>query len=249
MKKMMLLASVVALAALMLAAAPAFAQDDNDNDFDVVFCDFDGDGDDDGDNCEFNNNDRDIFRNVGNVDVSPTIDISQDIDQDADSGDVSQPISVTGGGDNSIQTVGLQPTANTGNAQNATGILQAAPIVAVNNDDNNGFFDDGRFIRCDRDGDGNDDGDDCDDFDNGRVFCDRDGDGNDDGDDDCFVFDNDNDNDNDNVIIRDRGDRFNVGDVGNELEIEDVNANIDLSPTQNITGGGEINQTAIAVGD
>src|SRR5215208_3127752 len=194
MKKMMLLASVVALAALMLAAAPAFAQDDNDNDFDV---------DDDGDNCEFNNNDRDIFRNVGNVDVSPTIDISQDIDQDADSGDVSQPISVNGGGDNSIQTVGLQPTANTGCAQNATGILQAAPIVTglggdtlINNEDNNGFFnDDGRFIRCDRDGGGNDDGDDCDDFDNDRVFCDRDGDGNDDGDDDCFVLVND-DNDN-----------------------------------------------------
>src|SRR5215218_2368193 len=194
MKKMMLLASVVALAALMLAAAPAFAQDDNDNDFDVVFCDFDGDGDDDGDNCdfdvvfcdfdgdgdddgdncEFNNNDRDIFRNIGNVDVSPTIDISQDIDQDADSGDVSQPISVTGGGDNSIQTVGLQPTANTGNAQNATGILQAAPIVAVNNEDN-GFFNDGRFIRCDRDGDGNDDGDD-----------------------DCFVLVDDNDDNGDN---------------------------------------------------
>jgi len=145
--------------------------------------------------------------------------------------------------------VGVQPTANTGCAQNALGVLDAGPFVGDFAGDNvfvNGDDNDGRFFRCDRDGDGNDD-DDCDDFDNGRVFCDRDGDGNDDGDDDCFVFDNDNDND--NVIIRDRGDRFNVGDVGNELEIEDVNANIDLSPTQNITGGGEINQTAIAVGD
>src|SRR5215211_5508191 len=113
MKKMMLLASVVALAALMLAAAPAFAQsfpaapcdrdeedlppglrdkcdnneENNVNDIDFVFCDRDRDGHDDGDdNCEFNNNDRDIFRNIGNVDVSPDIDISQDIDQDCDSG-------------------------------------------------------------------------------------------------------------------------------------------------------------------
>src|SRR5215213_6185520 len=220
MKKMMLLASVVALAALMLAAAPAFAQDDNDNDFDLVFCDFDGDGDDDGDNCEFNHNDRDIFRNIGNVDVSPTIDISQDIDQDADSGDVSQPIDVTGGGDNSIQTVGLQPTANTGNAQNATGILQAAPIVAVNNDDNNGFFDDGRFIRCDRDGDG---------------------DGNDDGDDDCFVFVND---DNDNG---DNGDVFRniTGADFGDIDV-DSDSSIDVSPAQTVEGGGTINQTAIA---
>src|SRR5215208_984497 len=251
MKKMMLLASVVALAALMLAAAPAFVQDDNDNDFDLVFCDFDGDGDDDGDNCEFNHNDRDIFRNIGNVDVSPTIDISQDIDQDADSGDVSQPIDVTGGGDNSIQTVGLQPTANTGNAQNATGILQAAPIVAVNNDDNNGFFDDGRFIRCDRDGAGNDDGDDCDDFDNDRVFCDRDGDGNDDGDDDCFVFVNDdNDNGDNGDVFRNIG-NDNVDITGPDFGDVDVDsdASIDLSPSLDVDGGGTINQTAIAVGD
>src|SRR5919112_998513 len=206
MKKMMLLASIVALAAMMLAAAPAFA-DDNDGpgnacehhglgvppfcrdedefDFnfpDVVFCDFNGDGNDDGDNCDFNNNDRDrdIFRNIGNVDVSPNIDISQDIDQDADSGDISQPVSVTGGGDNSIQTVGVQPTANTGNAQNATGVLQAAPIVAglggdtvINNeDDNNGFFDVGRFVRCDHDGN-----------------------------DDCFVLDDNNDNNNDGDVF------------------------------------------------
>src|SRR5919202_218270 len=168
MKKMMLLASIVALAAMMLAAAPAFA-DDNDgpgnacehhglgvppfcrDEFDfnfpvVVCCDFNDDGNDDGDNCDFNNNDRDIFRNIGNVDVSPNIDISQDIDQDADSGDISQPVSVTGGGDNSIQTVGLQPTANTGCSQNATDVLQAAPIVAgfggdtiLNNENNNLF--------------------------------------------------------------------------------------------------------------
>jgi len=279
MKKMMLLASVMALAALMLAAAPAFADDDDDDrgpcdhpgqgvppfcrdedefDFDfpdLVFCDFNDDGNDDGDDCEFNDNDRDrdIFRNIGNVDVSPNIDISQDIDQDADSGDISQPVSVTGGGDNSIQTVGVQPTANTGNAQNATGILQAAPIVAglggdtvINNDDNGD--NDGRFIRCDRDGDGNDDGDDCDDFDNDRVFCDRDRDGHDDGDDDCFVFVNDdNDNGDNGDVFRNIGnDRVNINgpDFG-DTEV-DSNASIDLSPDQVVKGGGTINQAATA---
>src|ERR687890_179695 len=182
MKKMMLLALMIALAALMLAAAPAFAThkeghpcnpseqhpcpDDGD--------DGDGDGDgngDDGDDGDddidfvFCDLDRDIFRNIGNVDVSPVIDISQETDQDCDSGEISQPISDDSGGDNSVTTVGLQPTANTGCVQNATGVLQAAPIVAGlggdtifapedNNGDNNG--DDVDFIRCDRDGDGND---------------------------------------------------------------------------------------------
>src|ERR687889_668971 len=260
MKKMMLLASVVALAALMLAAAPAFADDNDDDrgpcdhpgqgvppfcrdedefDFDfpdLVFCDFNDDGNDDGDDCEFNDNDRDrdIFRNIGNVDVSPNIDISQDIDQDADSGDISQPVSVTGGGDNSIQTVGVQPTANTGNAQNATGILQAAPIVAglggdtvINNeDDNNGFFDDGRFVRCDRDRDGHDDGDD-----------------------DCFAFVNDdNDNgDNGRDVFRNIGnDELNItGPDFGDVDV-DSDASIDLSPSQVINGGGEVNQAASA---
>ena len=243
MKKMMLLASVVALAAMMLAAAPAFA-DDNDGpgnacehhgqgvppfcrdedefDFnfpDLVFCDFNDDGNDDGDNCEFNNNDRDIFRNIGNVDVSPNIDISQDIDQDADSGDISQPVSVTGGGDNSIQTVGVQPTANTGNAQNATGVLQAAPIVAglggdtlINNeDDNNGF---------------------------GRDFCD---------DHDCFDNNNDDNDNNDGDVFRNIGnDRLNINgpDFG-DVDV-DSNSSIDVSPAQVINGGGEINQAASA---
>src|SRR5215212_3478475 len=277
MKKMMLLASVVALAALMMAAAPAFADDNDDDrgpcdhpgqgvppfcrdedkfDFnfpDLDFCDFNDDGNDDGDNCDFNNNDRDIFRNIGNTEVSPNSDISQDIDQDADSGDISQPVSVTGGGDNSIQTVGVQPTANTGNAQNATGVLQAAPIVTglggdtvINNDDNGD--NDGQFIRCDRDGDGNDDGDDCDDFDNDRVFCDRDRDGHDDGDDDCFAFVNDdNDNDNDRDVFRNIGnDRLNINgpDFG-DVDV-DSDASIGLSPSQVVKGGGTINQAASA---
>jgi hypothetical protein len=306
MKKMVLLASLMALAALTLAAAPALAQDGEDR---ITIChqvggpqefqeitvandatfgghiahpgdiipapaggcpdgddgNGDGDGDGNGDGNGDDGDDRD-FRNFcrffdcrdddDNNNVVPAFEITQDFEQEAESGDVDQSVNVSQEGDNSIQTVGVQPTANTGNAQNAIGVIDAGPFVGdfagdrvfVNDDDDNGFFDDGRFIRCDEDGDGNND-DDCDDFDDGRVFCDRDNDGNDDGDDDCFVFDHDNgddDNDNDRVIIRD-GDRFNVGDVGGgDTEIEDVNSTIDVSPNLTVNGGGEINQAAAA---
>jgi hypothetical protein len=50
--------------------------------------------------------------------------IGQENEQDADSGDVNQSFDVTGGGDNSNQCVGLQGTANTGNAQNQIGVIQ-----------------------------------------------------------------------------------------------------------------------------
>src|SRR5215212_7516059 len=52
--------------------------------------------------------------------------ITQDNEQDADSGDVNQSFNVTGGGDNSNQCVGLQGVANTGNAQNQIGVIQYA---------------------------------------------------------------------------------------------------------------------------
>jgi hypothetical protein len=55
--------------------------------------------------------------------------IEQDSEQEADSGEVSQNFSVTGGGDNSNQCVGAQGVANTGNAQNQTNILQYASTV------------------------------------------------------------------------------------------------------------------------
>src|SRR5215210_3954904 len=55
--------------------------------------------------------------------------IEQDNEQEADSGDVNQSFTVTGGGDNSNQCVGVQGVANTGNAQNQTNILQYASTV------------------------------------------------------------------------------------------------------------------------
>src|SRR5215217_9388157 len=102
MKKMMLLASVVGLVALMLAAAPAFAdhkcnpspnhqEDCEDQDHDN---DNDDDGDDDGDDNDINSRLINRLNNVGNLEVSPTFEASQETKQDCDAGEVSQPVSV-----------------------------------------------------------------------------------------------------------------------------------------------------------
>ena len=279
MKKMMLLASMVALAAMMLAAAPAFAQDGGDNK--VTICHFPpgnpenahtisvgeaavpahlAHGDFRGP-CVFDRDvfDRDVFdRDVFDrdvVDVVPVI--SQDIEQEADSGDIDQSFDVSQTGDNSNQTVGIQGTANTGNAQNAIGVIDAGDF----NNNNDGF------VFCDRDRDGNDDGDDdcedfndgfvicdfdrdgdndeCEDFNNnndGFVFCDRDHDGRDDGDDDCFViFPGFNDggffNDGDGFFV-------NGNDDDDDFEIEDSGATIELSPTNTTNSHQEVNQAA-----
>ena len=52
--------------------------------------------------------------------------ISQEGEQDAESGDIDQSFNVTGGGDNSNQCVGIQGAANTGNAQNQIDLIQYA---------------------------------------------------------------------------------------------------------------------------
>jgi hypothetical protein len=72
----------------------------------------------------WNNNNwwDDNNNNNNNNDPAPVI--TQESDQTAESGDVNQSFNVTGGGDNSNQCVGLQGTANTGNAQNQIGVIQ-----------------------------------------------------------------------------------------------------------------------------
>src|SRR5215213_10692024 len=194
MKKMMLLASVMGLVALMLAAAPAFAQQDR-----VTIChippgnpgnahtitvgapavdahlahgDFLG-ACEDRDNVVDRDRDRDRF-DVFDVFDEPFI--TQDIEQEAESGDIDQSFDVSQTGDNSNQTVGIQGTANTGNAQNVTNVVDAGNFGDFNNNDG--------FVICDFDRDGRDDGE-CEDFNHnndGFVFCDRDRDGKDDGD-------------------------------------------------------------------
>ena len=57
--------------------------------------------------------------------------VTQGNDQAARSGDSSQTITVTGGGDNSNACQGIQGINNTGNALNNTGVLQYASDGSV----------------------------------------------------------------------------------------------------------------------
>jgi hypothetical protein len=96
----MLVVSVLAM--LAVAALPTLAQHrDNHNN----------------DNHNHNNNDNHHFFG-GNGGVS------QELDQNADSGDVNQSFDVSNTGDNSNQCVGITGNANTGNAQNQIGVIQ-----------------------------------------------------------------------------------------------------------------------------
>jgi hypothetical protein len=52
--------------------------------------------------------------------------VSQEGEQDTDSGDVDQNFTVTGGGDNSNQCANVQGAANTGNSQNQIDLIQYA---------------------------------------------------------------------------------------------------------------------------
>src|SRR5215216_2461174 len=147
MKKMVLLAALVALAALMLAAAPALADDHDRNrgdhdrnhdnhdnhdnrdfgDFLDEFCE-DSDGDLICDFDEFCEDfDGDFFcddeEDEDNLFDGFGDGLFQTSDQQAESGDVDQSFLVTGGGANSNQCVGAQGVANTGNAQIELNIL------------------------------------------------------------------------------------------------------------------------------
>src|ERR671927_806436 len=65
--------------------------------------------------------------------------VTQESEQEPESGDATQNISVTGGGDNSNSCQGVQGISNTGNATNQTSVLQYAndnPEVEVDNSGN-----------------------------------------------------------------------------------------------------------------
>jgi hypothetical protein len=107
MRKTILLAAMLALTVLVVGAPAAIADDDrrddrhdNDKHFFII---------EDG-------NDFDRFDFDGEFD--------QDVEQEAESGDVDQSFTVTSEGDNSNQCVGTQGVANTGNAQNVIDLAQ-----------------------------------------------------------------------------------------------------------------------------
>jgi hypothetical protein len=51
--------------------------------------------------------------------------VSQQSEQESESGDVDQSFTVTNSGDNSNQSAAVQGTANTGNAQSQTSVVQS----------------------------------------------------------------------------------------------------------------------------
>jgi hypothetical protein len=124
MRKTVLLAAMTAILALMLAATPAMADDFNRDDFCDVF------------DCN-NRFDRFDFFDDG---------LSQDNEQEADSGDVDQSFDVSGGGDNSNQTAGIQGVANTGNAQNQFNFTDFGNFDRNDFDRNDFFFDRNDFF-------------------------------------------------------------------------------------------------------
>ena len=119
MKRILIVAALAAL--LVIVAIPvAFAQDRDDRQEDRFderqerFEDhgfFFGDEDED----RFDGNDFDFDNGSG---------IAQDFEQEAESGDVNQSFDVSSTGDNSNQCASIQGVANTGNAQNQTGLIQ-----------------------------------------------------------------------------------------------------------------------------
>ena len=115
MKKMMLLAAMLALTVLVVGAPAAMADNDRQDDrfedcffFDgVLICDDDFDRDFfDGERFDFDG------------------ELDQDVEQDAESGDLDQSFDVSQTGDNSNQCAGIQGVANTGNAQNVIDLTQ-----------------------------------------------------------------------------------------------------------------------------
>src|SRR5215207_6663889 len=152
MKKMVLLAALVALAALMLAAAPALADDHDRNrgDHDRNHDNHDNRNHDNHDNHDFGDFLDEFCEDLdGNLicdldefcedfdgdffcddeeDEDNLFDgfgdgLFQTSDQQAESGDVDPSFLVTGGGANSNQCVGAQGVANAGNAQIELNIL------------------------------------------------------------------------------------------------------------------------------
>src|ERR687898_224269 len=106
MKKTMLLAAMLALTVLAIGA-PAAIADDNDG------------RDDRFEDCFFF--DRDFFDGE-RFDFDGELD--QDVEHEAESGDVDQSFDVSQTGDNSNQCVSTQGVANTGNAQNVIDLTQ-----------------------------------------------------------------------------------------------------------------------------
>ena len=119
MRKTMLLAAMLALTVLVVGAPAAIAEDDrrddrHDNDTHFVVIEDDND-------LEFVDS-FDFDEDFDRFDFDGELD--QDVEQEAESGDIDQSFDVSQTGDNSSQCAGVQGVANTGNAQNVLDLTQ-----------------------------------------------------------------------------------------------------------------------------
>lgn len=114
MRKITVLATMLALTALVMAVTPAMARDRGEGDFFFNEDRFDEDGFFFVDGFFFDR-DRDHFDGDGGV--------SQSFKQETESGDVDQSFEISGGGDNSNQCVNAQGVSNTGNVQDTSGFV------------------------------------------------------------------------------------------------------------------------------
>jgi hypothetical protein len=117
LKKFILLASVVAIVVAALAL-PAMASERWDNNKWWK---------DHGNNNKWwkdhDNNNKWWKKHDNNKNAAAPV-VTQESDQEAESGDVNQSFTVSNTGDNSNQCAGIQGVANTGNAQNQISVLQ-----------------------------------------------------------------------------------------------------------------------------
>ncbi len=226
-------------------------------------CKDDGNGNGNGNgNGDGRDNDRDfrdfcrIFdcRDNDNNGVVPAFEITQDFEQEAESGDIDQSFDVSQTGDNSNQTVGIQGVANTGNAQTQLGVIDAGGFGDFdgNNDDERVFFVDD-FCDFDSDGDGI-----CDRLDRLQDrfedLC-QDGEVDEDNDGICDRLDDRIDRLEDRindgvffVVEDDDNDRFFGNNDGSDFEFEDVGSTIEVSPTNTVSSDQQVNQAATAFG-
>ena len=139
-----LMVAIMAASAAPAAADTVFSSGDKDD-----FCDF---HDCDKDFCDFfdcdlvfNDRDRNFFDFGGGI--------NQDVEQEAESGDIDQSFNVSQTGDNSNQTVGIQGVANTGNVQNVIDVVDTGNEAFNDGSfgDENCFFFAGEFICRDFD--------------------------------------------------------------------------------------------------
>jgi hypothetical protein len=128
--KLVLGVATLMVAIMAASAAPAAAQTFVSTSGDG-FCDGFEDDEDCfdfflfGEECLFFDEEDCFFEGDGDNDFVDFADgIDQDVEQEAESGDIDQDFEVTGSGDNSNQTVSTQGVANTGNAQNVIDVVQ-----------------------------------------------------------------------------------------------------------------------------